>query len=167
MSFGVAILILGLLFLLIASPRFRRVAAVALGVVVVAVLLFIGWIHQNEAEQEHKRELAKSYIKSEQIQLVDPRVSFSNYDGRPERISGRIRNDSGYPLERLELRLIFQDCIPKGGCETVGDDKVELSTRVPPQQSRDFEEYILGSALSPKGHVEWSYQIVSVSAATN
>lgn len=167
MSLGVAILILGLLYWLIVSPRFRRVAAIILGIVVGAVLLFVLWYRHNEAEQQRKREAAKTYIKTNQIELVDPRVSFSSYNGRPERLSGRIRNNSTYALENVEVRLIFQDCSPQNKCETVGDEKTQINVNVPSGQSRDFEEYLSGPAVSPKGKITWSYETLSVSAHVN
>jgi hypothetical protein len=79
-------------------------------------------------------------------------------------MSGRIKNNSAYPLESVEVRLVFQDCSPGKGCETVGDQNEEIRADVPPGQSRDFEEYIFGPAISPKGHVTWNYQVLSVSA---
>jgi len=164
MSLGVAILILGLLFLLIFSPAFRRFAAIALGILVVALLLVVGWYKQNEAERERKRDAAKTLIKTNQIELVDPRVSFSSYDGRPERLIGRIKNDSTYPLDSVELKLVFQDCSPQNKCETVGEVEDVIHANVPPGQSRDFEEYISGPTISPKGRIEWNYRLLSVSA---
>ena len=89
MSLGLVILILGLLYLLIVSPRFRRVAAIALGILVVGAILLVGWYEQNQSEQKSREETAKHLIKIGQIELVDPRVSFSNYNGSPERITGR------------------------------------------------------------------------------
>jgi len=163
MSLGLVVLILGLLYLLIVSPRFRRLAAILLAVLIVAILLFVGWYQHNQAEQKSNRE-AKKFIKSSQIELVDPRVSFSNYDGRPDRMTGRIRNNSGYPLESLEIRLVFKDCSPQEQCETVDEEKTEINKSVPQGQSRDFDEYLSGSALSPKGRITWSYEILSVSA---
>jgi Tfp pilus assembly protein PilE len=164
MSLGLVVLILGLLYLLIVSPRFRRLAAILLAVLIVAILLFVGWYQHNQAEQKSNREAAKKFIKSSQIELVDPRVSFSNYDGRPDRMTGRIRNNSGYPLESLEIRLVFKDCSPQEQCETVDEEKTEINKSVPQGQSRDFDEYLSGSALSPKGRITWSYEILSVSA---
>lgn len=167
MSLAAAVLVLGILYLLIVSRDFRRVAAIVLGILAVAVLLLVGWYQDNQREQRRKLEVAKTYIKTNQIELINPRVSFSSYDGSPGRISGRIRNKSAYQLESIELRLIFQDCLPKGGCETVGDEREEFYMNLPSEESRDFEHYIGGPILSPKGHIEWSYQIVSVSATTN
>ncbi len=164
MPLGVAVLIIGLICLLIVSQRFRRVAAVALGILVVVVLVLVGWYEQNQAERKQKREAAKTYIKTSDIDLVDPRVSFSSYNGRPDRMTGRIRNNSRYALDSVEVRLVFQDCSAKNECETVDEERVEIHANVPSGQSRDFDEYLTGSAISPKGRIAWSYGTLSVSA---
>ena len=164
MSLGVVILVLGLLYLLIVSPRFRRVSAIILAILVAAVLVVVLGYRRNEASLQHKREMAKTYIKPNQIELVDPRVSFSTYDGRPERLTARIRNNSSYTLESVEVRLIFKDCSPQNRCETVGDEKNQINVDVPFGQSRDFIEYLSGRAVSPKGQITWTYEILSVSA---
>jgi len=163
MSFGLAILILGFIYLLIASSRFRRIAAVGLGVTTAVALILVGLYEQHAAAENRKREAAKSYIKTGQIELVDPRVSFSTYDGRADRMTGRIRNNSGYELDGVAVRLVFQDCSPQDECETVDDEKLEIRASVPAHQSRDFEEYFTGSKLSPKGQINWRYEVVSVS----
>jgi hypothetical protein len=164
MSFGLAILILGFIYLLIASPRFRRIAAVGLGVTVAIVLILVGLYEQHTAAENRRREVAKSYIKTAQIELVDPRVSFSTYDGRPDRMTGRVRNNSGYDLDSVEVRLVFQDCATQNQCETVDDEKLEIRASVPARQSRDFDQYVIGSKLSPKGQINWRYEVISVSA---
>ena len=164
MSLGLALLILGLLLLLIFSPSFRRIAAVALGILVLALLILIGWFQQNETAQKRKDEKAKTFIKTNQVQLVDPRVSFSSYDGRPEKITGRVRNNSTHALQSLEVKLLFEDCSPQNDCETVGEETDVIYGNVPPAQSRDFVEYLSGSTISPKGRITWSYQVISVSA---
>lgn len=164
MSLGLAILVLGLLYLLIVSPRFRRVAAILLGILVVTALLFVVWYYHEEAESQRKREAAKTYIKINEIELVDPRVSFSSYDGSPQRLTGRIRNNSAHALESIEVHLLFQDCSKENKCETVEDKNEEIRASVPPGQSRDFDEFISGSHLSAKGRITWSYQVLSVSA---
>lgn len=164
MSLGVAILIIGLIVLLIVSPAFRIVAAVALGVLIVALLFLAVWYTENQSAEKRKRDAAKTLIKNNQIELVDPRVSFSAYDGRPEKMTGRIRNNSTYTLQGLEVKLVFQDCLPKAQCDTVGEVHEVIDADVPPGQSRDFEEYLSGASMSPKGQIAWTFQMLSVSA---
>jgi hypothetical protein len=164
MSFAGVILILGLLCLLLVSKPFRRLAGVLLVITVIGVLILVAWWQESEAQQKRKRELAKSYIRTNQIEVIDPRISFSNYDGRPNRVIGRIRNNSAYTLETVQIHLVFQDCLPDNRCETVDDEQDDIYIGVPPNQSRDFDKYISGSPLSPKGKIEWNYRFTSVSA---
>jgi hypothetical protein len=49
----------------------------------------------------------------------------------------------------------------------VDDEKLEVHAHVPPGQSRDFDAYVTGSNISPRGKLTWTYQILSVSAETN
>ena len=100
MTLGIAILILGLLYLLIVSEGFRRVAAALAAIAAVALLLFVLWINQDESQNARKAEAAKTYIKTDQIELVDPRATF----GFAGRITGRVRNNSGHALASFELR---------------------------------------------------------------
>lgn len=190
MSFGVAILILAVLYLAVVNRTFRRVAGLLSILIVAAFLIIIG---TYEERAKNRRERADTLIKSSQIELIDPRVSFSA-NGSPDLVTGRVRNSSGYPMDSFKVRLLFQDCVyntapsklknpkrgaditwndPKGdanaamaseACDTVGDDTEEIYQEVPPGQSRDFEHYITGVNISSKGHVEWTPQLISVSA---
>jgi hypothetical protein len=131
-------------------------------------------LHEHETEAKQKSELAKTFIKTAQVVLIDPQVNFDRLDGRPMRITGRVRNESAYTLENFEVHLTFQDCaqparrgsVPKGEagpCETIGDLEKAIHVEVPPSQSRDFDEFMAGPILSPKGKIEWNYQVVSTS----
>lgn len=165
MSLGIAILVIALLTFLVVSKGFRKVAAVALVVLLVAAALLYLWSEHSSREYARKRELAKSFIRHSEVEVVDPRVSFSSYDGSPSKITGRIRNNSRHHLESIELELVFQDCISGGECETVGEADEEIRVLVPPGQSRDFEEHILsGPRLNPKGQIRWHYAIKGVVA---
>jgi hypothetical protein len=151
------------LYLLIVSEVFRRVAAAVAAIAVVALVLFVLWINREESQNARRAEAAKTYIKTDQIELADPRATF----GFAGRITGRIRNNSGHALASFALRVAIQDCSPLNQCKTVDDENPEIKARVPPGQSRDFEGYLMGSNISPRGQLTWSYQILSVSAETN
>jgi hypothetical protein len=164
MSLATVILVLGILLLVLASKPFRRVAAILATVSVVACVIIFAWWKEDDTKRKQKRELAKTYIQPSQIELVEPRVTFSGSDGRPDRIIGRLRNNSRYTLESFEIRLLFEDCLTEKTCETVGDFKNEVYLSVPPSQSRDFENYVSGPPVSAKGKIQWNYRITSVSA---
>jgi hypothetical protein len=175
MSIGLAVLFIGILYFAIVNKAFRQITLVGLSVLVIAVLIFFLSLREHETEAKQKRDLAKTFIKPAQVALIDPQVSFDQSDGHPMRITGRIHNGSGYTLEEFEVHLTFQDCAkpirrgsaPKseaGPCETVGDLQEEIHIEVPPSQSRDFNEYMSGPILSPRGTIEWSYEVTSTSA---
>ena len=112
MSLGIAIFLIALLWFLIANATFRKVAAIAFVAIALGGILIFAYIQVSNKEQENKRQLAKTYIKISQVELADPRVSFASYDGRPDRIAGRAKNNSTFTLESFEVRLLFQDCLP-------------------------------------------------------
>ena len=174
MSLGLAVLLIGILCLAIANKAFRQIALAGFGVLVVGTMIFFLSLHEHETEAKQKSELAKTFIKTAQVVLIDPQVNFDKFDGHPMRITGRVRNESAYTLEKFEVHFTFQDCpirpqrgvaakTEPGPCETIGDQENEIRLEVPPSQSRDFDEYLSGPILAPKGKIEWNYQVVSTS----
>ena len=162
MSIGAAILVIAILALLVFSKGFRKVAAISFGVSLVAAVLLYVWIEKQSRENARKVELAKTYIKHSEIEIVEPKLS--TLDGRPSQILGRIRNNSKYPLGSIELKLILRDCISPEECETVGESEEAIYVVVPPGQSRDFEEYVSGPELNLRGELTWHYVLKSVVA---
>jgi hypothetical protein len=164
MSLGIAVVLIVVLYFLIKSKGFRKAALVVLGLAVLGALLAYLYEKHDRAESERKLAYARSLIAKDQINIIDPRVSFSSYDGRPERITGRLRNNSNYPVRSVELHLQFQDCAADGACEIVGDSDDDVLVNVPPGQSRDFDSSIYGNRISVKGTRRWNYSIHNVTA---
>jgi len=164
MSLGIALVVIVVLYFLIKSEGFRKAALIVLGVVVFGALLIYLYLEHDNAASARKLEHAKSLIAKNQIDIIDPRVSFSSYDGSPERIKGRLRNNSNYAVRSVELHLQFQDCAANGACETVGDANEDVLVNVPPGQSRDFDSSIYGNRISAKGTRRWNYSINSITA---
>jgi hypothetical protein len=164
MSLGVALVVIVILYLLIKSQGFRKAALVVLGLCILGGFLLYGYFENEKAESARKLAHAKTLITSDQIQIIDPRVSFNSYDGRPDRITGRLRNNSKYAVRSVELQLRFEDCPVGGACETVGMNEEDVSASVPPGQSRDFDSYILADKMSAKGKINWNYAIKSITA---
>jgi hypothetical protein len=174
MSLGLAVLFIGVLYFALVNKTFRQIALSGLGVAVVVTLVFALWVYERDAEADQKRERAKTFIKTAEVEVIDPQVTFDRLDGHPMRIAGRVRNGSEYKLEKFTLRFTFQDCpqstlggsSQKSGtaqCETVGEQENEIRVEVPPSQSRDFDEYMSGPILSPKGTIRWNYQVSATS----
>jgi hypothetical protein len=165
MSLGIALVVIVVLYFLIKSKGFRKAGLVVLGVAVLGVLLAYFYAKHEEIESARKLSSARTLIIKDQIEIIDPRVSFSSYDGRPERITGRLRNNSNYPIRSVELHLQFQDCAANGACETVGDCDKDVLVSVPPGQSRDFDSSVYGNRISVKGTRRWNYSIKSITAS--
>jgi len=164
MSLGIALVVIVVLYFLIKSEGFRKAALVVLGLLVLGALLVYLYLGHDKAESARKVAHAKTLIAKNQIDIIDARVSFSSYDGRPERITGRLRNNSNYTVRSVELHLQFQDCAANGACETVGDDNEDVLVNVPPGQSRDFDSSIYGNRISARGTRSWNYSINSITA---
>jgi hypothetical protein len=164
MSLGIALVVIVVLYFLIKSKGFRKAALVVLGLVVLGALLIYLYLEHDKAESARKLAHAKTLIAKNQIDITDARVSFSSYDGRPERITGRLRNNSNYAVRSVELHLQFQDCAADGACETVGDNDEDVLVSVPPGQSRDFDSAVYGNRISVKGTRRWNYSIKSITA---
>jgi len=168
---------IGRRYLEIRSKPFRPLAVAGLGVIVIGTIVFGFWIYESTAKADQKRALAKTYINTGEIAVIDPSVTFDTFDGHPTRIVGRVRNNSSYTLEKFALRLTFHDCGPSSPlgtvpeqtfaqCEPVGEEDKEIRVIVPPNQSRDFDDYLSGPILSPKGKIQSGYQVVSTSTQT-
>jgi hypothetical protein len=164
MSLGIALIVIVVLYFLIKSEGFRKAALVVLGVVVLGALLVYLYVEYDKAESARKLAHARTLIAKNQIEIIDARVSFRSYDGSPERITGRLRNNSNYTVQSVELHLQFQDCAANEACETVGDDDEDVHVNVPPGQSRDFDSSIYGNRISAKGTRRWNYFIKSITA---
>jgi hypothetical protein len=164
MTLGVALVVIVVLFFLVKSEGFRKAALILLGVCVLGGFVIYAYFENEKAERERKLAHAKTLITMDEIAILDPQMSFSTYDGRPDKITGRLRNNSKYPVQSVELHLLFQDCPANGACETIGTSDEDVSVDVPPGQSRDFDSYVSGNRMSAKGKLTWNYSIKSITA---
>src|SRR5258708_18376195 len=135
MSLGIALVVIVVLYFLIKSRGFRKAAMIVLGLSLLGLLLVYLYVQHDRAKSARELAHAKSLVAKDQIDIVDARVSFSSYDGRPERMTGRVRNNSNYTVRSVELHVQFEDCAAGGACETVSDDNEDVPVIVPPGQS--------------------------------
>jgi len=164
MTLGVALIVIIVLFFLVKSEGFRKAASILLGVCVLGGFVIYAYFENEKAERARKLARAKTLVTMDEIALLDPQMRFSTYDGRPEKITGRLRNNSKYTVESVELHLLFQDCPTNAACETIGTSEEDVSVDVPPGQSRDFDSYVSGNRMSPRGKLNWNYSIKSITA---
>jgi len=166
LSLGLALVVIVVLFLLIKSAGFRKAALVMFGLLALGAFLLYVWITRSDNERARKDEQAKTLIKLNEVEVIDPRLSFSTYDGRqPDKLIGRIRNNSRYPIEELEFSLTFRDCNSDRNCEIIGESNPSVFISVPPGQSRDFSTYVSGGQMVPRGKLEWQYSLKGVEAS--
>lgn len=164
MSLGVALVVIVILFFLIKSQGFRKAALAVVGISVVGGICLYLYFKFEESDRARKLAHARTLIQHDQIEIIDPRVSFSSFDGRPERINGRLRNNSDYTVRSVELNLRFEDCDAKGKCDTVGESDAEVTVMAPPGQSRDFSSSVYGDRIAVRGTRNWTYSINSITA---
>jgi hypothetical protein len=164
MSLGVALVVIVVLYFLIKSGGFRKAALIIAGLCVTVGFLIYLYFQNSAAESKRKSAYAKTLIRTNEIEILDPRISFNSYDGSPSRITGRLRNNSKYGVRSVQLQLRFEDCAASGTCETVGSNDENVLADVPPGQSRDFDTYVSGNRMSAKGKIEWNYSIESITA---
>lgn len=164
MSLGVALVVIVVLFFLIKSKGFRKAALVVLGLGVLVGFLVYLYFEHEKAESARKVAHARTLITSDQIQIIDPRMGYNSYDGSPNSVTGRLRNNSRYGVQSVELHFQFQDCATNGACETIGESDKDIFVNVPPGQSRDFDSSVYGGQMSARGKLNWNYSIKSITA---
>lgn len=125
-----------------------------------AFLLVIGaWFAFNEYKDRLRLREASTQGSRLMEQVKFEEVSLSNLSGW-SRISGRVRNTSGYTLTGADLTVTIQDCV-HNSCETVGQNSLSVNDlTVPPRQSRAFERYLTFKGLPPpRGQYQWRYNV--------
>ena len=150
------------LWLAVASAGFRRFLVISIGVLLVCVVVLFLWLQQQERSATSQRAAAKLLIPAANIDLIDLRMGTG---GPSVTLEGRVRNrDSSHTLTGLELHLKVLECSQPGSCDTVGDETENISVDVPPQQVREFNQYVYFSGLrSNRPSRQWTYDLVSLS----
>jgi hypothetical protein len=145
------------ILLLVISSRFRVFALFAC-----ISLFFLGsvyYLHSQYAEIRSKELISIRDIEIHDIGLQS--TPFHNF-----KIRGRISNKSpDHTLDRVSLRVFMEDCAEEESedtdCELIGDS-VDVFVHAPPQQIRDFEEYVyfFGSKSKPVDKLNLRYIIL-------
>jgi hypothetical protein len=116
---------------------------------------------RDDAKNNPERALA------DQLELFDLNVKLEDTYAA---ISGRIRNVSSTTVSTVTLRLRVYDCKKSGErkgrdetsskaepkCETIAEEPVLVLLRVPPQQTRYFEERSFIGKTPTVGERRWS-----------
>jgi len=155
----IAIIMLILIMILVATyfPRFRR----ALGLTLMVLFGAIGFIIWQDAQE---RELEFERIPLSQAQLSHMQVR-PGLNSRSFVVTGRLQNVAqSFIILSATLQATIEDCHATE-CEIVGQENVEISLEIPPNQARDFSITIPFPTI-PKiiGEARWRYDILRVRA---
>ena len=155
----IAIFVLLLIIILVAMyfPKFRR----TLGVTLVVLMGAIGVIIWQDI-QEHDLEFER--ISLEQAKLSGMQVH-AGLNTRSFVVGGRIQNVAQhYTIFAMMFQATIKDCEGEV-CKIVGQEKVMVPMKVPPDQSRDFSVTIPFSGIPKvKGEAVWEYEVLLVRA---
>jgi hypothetical protein len=153
----IAFFLLILLILFLVFPLFRKVILIIAGVLGAIIFIFYAY---NENEQS----MSKKRISPTEIQISELRLAPERYSSSSYKLLGRIKNNSQrYTLDNLEIKVVVQDCVEGGSCETVGEGTTSYYYSIPPGQAREMDSYIsFHNMPQARGHYKWNYSIVEV-----
>ena len=155
----IAIILLILIMILVATylPKFRR----ALGMTLMFLLGAVGFIIWQDTQE---RELEFQRIPVVQAQLSHMQVR-PGLNSRSFVVTGRLQNVAqSFIILSATLQATIEDCHATE-CEIVGQENVEISLEIPPNQPRDFSITIPFPTI-PKiiREARWRYDILRVRA---
>lgn len=155
----IALFVLLVIIILVAVnfPKFRR----TLGVTLMALMGAIGVIIWQDSH-ERDLEFERIYVKQAQLSQMQVRPGLNS---RSFVVSGRIQNVAEkYTIFSVMLQATIQDCEGQT-CEIVGQEKVMVPLKVPPDQARDFTVTVPFPLVPQvKGEAVWEYEILLVRA---
>jgi hypothetical protein len=156
---GIAIFLLILIMIFVAAylPKFRRAFGMTL-MVLFGAIGFIIWQDTRERELEFQR------IPVDQAQLSHMQVR-PGLNSRSFVVTGRLQNAAqSFTILSATLQATIEDCHATE-CEIVGQEELEITLEIPPNQARDFSVTIPFPTM-PKiiGESTWRYEILRVRA---
>ena len=153
--FGIFVLLV-FIALFIAFPIFR------IGIVVI-ILAGWWWISEANKEKEIARVREASLIQPHQLSWSNVRISdvYSSWS-----LVGRVENLSPNTLTSFNAKVSFYDCpsieTQLKDCKIFFETSAHSYKDVPPNQVRDFSEYISKPPSSALGYMKWTYSISDV-----
>jgi hypothetical protein len=139
----------------------RTARTVLIGLAVLLVL-GAGWLIYQEKMREHD---ARTLISPDEVELRDATV---DQVGGLYYLVTSVKNLSGeHAIHSLRIRVQAHDC-PEArlseACETVGDQQVHVTVRVPPQQVRGIRELSPFANLPQATVMMWTFDVAEVRA---
>ncbi|MDH3378863.1 MAG: hypothetical protein OEQ39_18205 [Gammaproteobacteria bacterium] len=146
--------------LLLAATRFPKTAYGMLS----ALLLVVGLLYWRSQGGTDGRELlipVAHVVISDTVVTQAYRESFN--------ISARITNNSEtHTLAEATIEFAMLDCesdtTDESACAILGSKRRTIVIRIPPGQSRDFEDNLSFAGAKIRGHVRWRYSVVHTQA---
>ena len=103
---AVAIVIIGLLALAVFSRGFRLTLFSLVGVAVLALGIYYLSMRADDARQVEQTRVARQQVQPTDVALDDITI-FGSW------VNGSLRNNSGYIVDRVGIRLTLHDCPPR------------------------------------------------------
>lgn len=139
-------------------PAFRKGTLILGGTVVLIVVAFY-------AKQKHDAEVSRRLVHADQLAFTDMALGPEAYGGS-YRLTGRVKNNSGYAVFEIEARIDVLDCSDENHCDVVGEEKSRIGSFLPPGQVRDINDSVYFSPPNTrvKGQFKWNYEITEIRA---
>jgi hypothetical protein len=152
------IVVLACLFLAIKFRGFRYALAVILGLLTLAVAIYVSRLHENEENSKH-------LVQPDQLVFTDMHLGPSNY-GSSYVLTGRVQNNSQDTVFDVVAQIRILDCDAQEHCDVVGEEKTfDMVPLLPPGQARDINsDVFFGSGTQIHGKFEWNYEITEIRA---
>ena len=138
----------------------RKIAFAALAVIAIGltILYYIG----DDDVLEGDFEVAADLIVLEDLSAELSYGDNWNY-------TGRATNNSDKSVTDLKVRITLRDCeagqTPPDDCVIIGDQADLLSINIPPRQARDFSDAVSFEHATPRGELNWTFELVGVSVS--
>lgn len=142
--------------LLLAATRFPKTAYGVLS----ALIAVVGLLYWRSQGMRNDRELLNPVgrvVISDAVVTEAYRDSFN--------ITARITNGSEtHVLTETTIEFAMLDCesesVDESGCAVLGLQRRPVVIRIPPGQSRDFEDNLIFSHAKIRGQLRWRYTVV-------
>ena len=146
------VVVIGAVWLLIVSPRFRIAAIIVVGGL--AAIIYITTASENQRAAKSHSLIVPSQLDLNNLTL---RQSYGSW-----KVSGTIMNNSSYTLTDLKLKVTVRDC--SASCVTIGETGMYVFVSVPPSQLRSFETSVYFDNMPTPKNLSWNYQLMETTA---
>jgi hypothetical protein len=150
--------VIACIILAIKYRRFRWTLFATVGLIALAVVLYIARNHQEEESSKH-------LVRTDQLVFTDLGLAPATY-GSGYKLTGRVKNNSPSYVFQVKAKFHILDCDVQSHCDVVGEEEEwNICPLIPPGQVRDVDESIyFGSGTRVRGQFQWNYEITEIRA---